>query len=73
MGGSTFVLPQAVNAGDQYQISVPMIAPTTAGDATGTWRMSDTNGTFFGDPLTVVITVTSGPTSTPSVTPTSTP
>ena len=76
MSGSTFVLPQAVNPNDQYQISVPMVAPTTTGDATGTWRMSDTNGTFFGDPLTVVITVTSAATTatagTPIITPTAT-
>ena len=44
MGGSTVTLTQAVSPGAQYQISVPMVAPATAGEATGTWKMADTNG-----------------------------
>ncbi|MGA7193266.1 MAG: NBR1-Ig-like domain-containing protein [Anaerolineales bacterium] len=57
MGGSTVTLTQTVNPGDQFQISVPMIAPTTAGEATGTWKMADANGTFFGQSMWVKIVV----------------
>jgi len=80
MGGSTKTLTQAVTPGTQTELSINMIAPSAPGDVVGTWRMEDTNGTFFGDYLTVVITVTSGPTETPTLgaatathTPTSTP
>jgi hypothetical protein len=73
MGGSTLVLSTAVNPGDQYQLSVPMIAPSQPGKANGTWKMADANGTFFGDPLTVVIVVNSGATQTPSDTETPVP
>ena len=74
MGGSTVTLSQTVNPGDQYPISVPMIAPTTSGEATGTWKMSDANGTFFGQSVWVKIMVeTPSATHTPSVTDTPTP
>jgi len=73
MGGSTLVLSQAVNPGDQFQLSVPMTAPSQAGKASGTWRMSDASGSFFGDPLTVVIVVVNKATETPSDTATPTP
>lgn len=86
MSGQTVTLSQAVNSGAEYQLTVPMIAPTDkTGTITGSWRMSDANGNFFGDVLTVVIviggatgtpaTATAGspePTTTP-VTPTLTP
>jgi Ig-like domain from next to BRCA1 gene len=77
MGGSTVTLTQAVSPGAQYQVSVPMVAPNTAGESTGTWKMADTNGTFFGEAPWVKVKVTNAVTtvtaSTPSVTPTSTP
>jgi uncharacterized protein affecting Mg2+/Co2+ transport len=73
MGGSTLVLSQAVSPGNQYQISVPMTAPTQSGKASGTWKMADAGGTFFGDPLTVVIVVTNAGTETPGATDTPSP
>ncbi len=74
MGGSTLTLSQSVAPGTQYQISVPMIAPNAAGESVGTWQMSNTNGTFFGQPVWVKVMVGgNGATNTPSVTSTSTP
>jgi len=69
MGGSTVPLTQAVNPGAQFQISVPMIAPTTAGEATGTWQMQDANGAFFGQSMWVKIVVENpSATDTPALT-----
>ena len=74
MGGSTVTLTQPVNPGDQYQISVPMIAPTTPGEATGTWKMADANGAFFGQSMWVKIVVENpSATDTPNVTDTAIP
>ena len=74
MGGSTVTLSQTVAPGAQYQISVPMIAPNAAGESVGTWKMSDANGTFFGQSVWVKIMVGgNGATNTPSVTSTATP
>lgn len=76
MGGSTVTLTQAVDPGAQYQVSVPMIAPTTTGESTGTWKMSDANGNFFGEAPWVKVmvgTATTATTTTPSITPTATP
>ncbi len=69
LGGSTLSLTQAVQSGATYQISVPMVAPPNKnGTIIGSWRMSDLNGNFFGDTLTVVIDM--GITGTTTVTPT---
>jgi len=84
MGGSTLTLPTSVAAGAQYDLSVPMVAPSTSGTLRGDWRMSTATGTFFGDAIYVQIVVgggsaptnTSGPavsTSTPTATATATP
>jgi hypothetical protein len=77
MGGSSVTLTQAVSPGAEYQISVPLVAPNTAGEATGTWKMADTNGTFFGEAPWVKVMVTGASTTattvTPSITPTATP
>jgi uncharacterized protein affecting Mg2+/Co2+ transport len=72
MGGSTVTLSETVNPSAQYQISVPMIAPTTSGAVKGTWRMSDANGTAFGESPWVLIVVGSA-SGTASVTSTPTP
>lgn len=78
MGSSTLTLPSAVAAGSQFDISVPMTAPSTAGTYRGNWRMSTATGQFFGDEVYVVIVVGGGgaaatntgaaPTSAPSAT-----
>jgi len=82
MGGSAVSLNQRVEAGSQYDISVPMIAPTNkTGTITGYWRLSDANGNFFGDQVYVEVEVVgSAPTATTGVatatataTPTATP
>ena len=77
MGGSSVTLTQAVSPGAQYQISVPLVAPNTTGESTGTWKMADANGTFFGEAPWVKIMVVNGAatatTVTPSITPTATP
>lgn len=67
MGGSTFVLPAAVAAGAQYDISVAMTAPSTAGTYKGYWRMSTAGGQFFGNEVYVVIIV-GGSTATTTAT-----
>jgi len=65
MGGSPLILSQAINPGERTEISVKMAAPTDqTGAITGAWRMTDDNSTFFGDTLTVVITIGGSGTST---------
>lgn len=75
LGGSTIVLPAAVASGAQYDISVPMTAPTTAGTYQSNWRMQTAGGQFFGNEVYVVIVVGgTSPTSTSTPeTPTATP
>jgi hypothetical protein len=77
MNGVAVTLNQAVEPGRQYELSVPMVAPTDkSGELKGTWRLSDANGNFFGDAPWVIITVggsTPAPTATTTSTPTATP
>lgn len=47
LGGTTVVLSSAVASGGQFDISVPMTAPTTAGTYQSKWRMSTAGGEFF--------------------------
>jgi hypothetical protein len=70
MGATAVTLNQRVEAGRQYEFSVPMIAPTNkTGNIRGTWRLSDANGNFFGDSPWVEITVGgTGATSTTGAT-----
>ena len=71
LGGTTVALSSAVASGAQYDISVPMTAPSTAGTYQSNWRMQTAGGQFFGNEVYVVIVVGgAGTTSTP---PTSTP
>lgn len=68
MGGSPFTLAATVNPGGRIDIAIKMVAPTNqTGIVEGTWRMSDDNGTPFGDALTVVIVV--GSTTSPAPSP----
>ena len=77
MGSSTLTLPSVVTAGSQFDISVPMVAPSSNGTFRGNWRMSTSTGQFFGDEVYVVIVVGGGaavPTNTgAAATPTLTP
>jgi len=71
MGSSALVLAKSVNPGEETELSVAMIAPSTPGNIRSTWRMSTATGTFFGDEVYVLITVGgSGASATPG---TSTP
>ncbi len=63
MGGSNYILTQAVNPAQQINLSIAMTAPSGAGIVISTWRMSD-EGWFFGDALTVKIDL-GGETATP--------
>lgn len=61
MGAQAVTLTQTVAPGATYELSVPMTAPSTGtGTVSGTWRMADAAGTFFGDALTVIISLGSG-------------
>lgn len=61
MGGSPFVVAGPVNPGAKIQISIKMAAPTNqTGLIQGTWRMTDDQGTAFGDALTAVIVIGGG-------------
>lgn len=79
MGATALTLNQAVNPGMQYEITVPMIAPTgKTGTIEGWWRMADKNGVYFGNSLSVVIVIGGAATSTgtpvpPTATATETP
>lgn len=65
LGGSTVTLSSSVASGAQYDISVPMTAPTTAGTYQSNWRMSTAGGEFFGNEVYVIIVVGgSAPTKT---------
>ncbi len=68
MGGTSVPVPGSVPAGQQTQISVSLVAPATDGDYTGSWRLQNASGQYFGTVLTVVIKVSgggSGATNTP--------
>ena len=72
MSGQALTLTTSVAPGATYDLSVAMTAPNKSGKITGTWRMSDTAGVYFGDPLTVVIVIggTTGTPATRTATPT---
>ena len=68
MRGETLVLKEAIPVGAKREISIQLVVPT---DQTGliqsSWRMADANGVYFGNTLTVNITV--GNLLTPTATP----
>ncbi len=66
MNGSQVPLTATVSSGKTVNLSVNLTAPQVAGNYTGTWRLQNAAGAYFGDILTVVITVSgSGATATP--------
>ena len=78
LGGAAFILTKAVNPGSTIDLSIFMIAPSTSGNYQSNWRMSNSDGVFFGDEMYAAIKVggsTSTPTSsaTPVEIPTETP
>ncbi|HMU94123.1 MAG TPA: NBR1-Ig-like domain-containing protein [Anaerolineales bacterium] len=69
MRGETFILSEAIPVGAKREISIQLAVPTDQnGLIQSSWRMADANGIFFGDTLTVNITVGNilTPTSTTS-------
>ncbi len=69
MGGSTLTLDQSVAPGAQDQLSVPMVAPAgKTGSDQGWWRMSDANGTYFGESPWVLIDISAQPTTSATAT-----
>ena len=83
LGGSTLILTKDIDPGSTTELSVFMTAPSESGSYQGNWRMSNSDGAYFGDEMYVVInvtgsalTVTSSPspaTSTPTATVTPAP
>ncbi len=57
MGASIAALAAAVAVGQTADVSVNLTAPVTPGNYTSTWRLKDAAGNYFGDVVTVAITV----------------
>jgi hypothetical protein len=60
MSGTETKLPDAVDAGDEVDVSVDMVAPTANGTYVGFWRLKNADGFFFGDAVYVQIVVSNG-------------
>jgi len=75
LGGPASVALPALAAGARGDVSVDLVAPEDPGSYKGRWRFRATDGTIFGQSVTVVIVVPGAeePTATPSATPTLTP
>lgn len=68
MEGQPFVLTEPVPVGAKREISIQLVVPGgQSGLIQSAWRMSDKNGAFFGDTLTVNIIV--GEALTPTAAP----
>ncbi len=57
MSGSQVPLTATVSSRETANLSVNLTAPEIPGNYTGTWRLQNAAGAYFGDILTVVITV----------------
>ncbi len=55
-----------VEAGDEVDITIPMVAPEEPGTHTGTWRVVDGSGNPLGNGLLTVTIQVVGPTATPT-------
>ena len=65
MTSSTVVSVPATAPGATADILVPMTAPATAGDHTGSWRMRSADGAIFGQTVVVKITIPGAPPPAP--------
>lgn len=73
MGGSSTLLTQAVPSQQQANVTVKLTAPTAAGTYTGYWRLANSQGSAFGQQVSIIIVVSgSGATATATVTATAT-
>ncbi len=67
MRGQTIVFTEPVPAGAKRELSIELVVPSNQnGLIQSSWRMTDENGLFFGDTLSVNIVV--GTVTTPTVT-----
>lgn len=67
MRGQTVRLVDPIPVGAKREISVELVVPSgVSGLVQSSWRMADSNGVFFGDTLTVNITVGGAETQTPA-------
>ncbi len=57
MSGTNNVINTTVASGATAEFSVNLIAPDTPGSYTGFWRLTNVEGTIFGEAVYVVITV----------------
>jgi len=57
MSGTNNVIGTAVAAGETGTFSVDLLAPDTPGSYSGFWRLTNVEGTIFGEAVYVVITV----------------
>jgi len=57
MGGATHIISSPVAVGEDYEVSIEMIAPTKTGKVSGFWRFSTKSGQFIGEPVYVQIVV----------------
>ncbi|HEY1407500.1 MAG TPA: transporter substrate-binding domain-containing protein [Promineifilum sp.] len=73
MGGQPTPIQGFVQAGQQYDIFVNLVAPLTPGVYQGIWQMVDDQNRPFGDRIWVGITVPASPTATPPPTQTPSP
>ncbi len=66
MRGQALILTEPIPVGAKRELSIELVAPTNQnGLVQSSWRMSDANGVFFGDTLTINIIVGNPITATP--------
>jgi hypothetical protein len=65
MSGSATALTDAVSSGGSIDVSVDLVAPSSAGTYTGYWRLQNASSVSFGEAVYVQIVV-SGSTATPT-------
>jgi hypothetical protein len=73
MGGQPTALTTTVNPGQNGDVSVAMVAPTTPGEAIGYWKLSNANGQQFGTSFYVQIMVAGSASTSTSTSPSATP
>lgn len=53
----SYPFPTAVTPGSEYDLTLSLTAPATAGSYQGAWQLKNSSGDPFGDPIYVLITV----------------
>lgn len=61
MNGNNISIPDYVAAGQTYDLSVDMVAPTDPGSYKGSWQMLAPTGSNFGETIWVKVVVGDGP------------